>query len=345
MLKKIVCMVMVIILSYSFNGCASVEKSSEIISDETDNGTGTSANFQESIDIESDDENADEFVPLPKFDDSATIEETVLYDENNIRITAISLEYNYYSARLNLKFENMSEKNLEFFAETYGYSVNGINDYMIEDGYMHINVAAGESGEDYIEFAYNELYIHGITEIAEIQVGFDIQDEEYDDIYTEPLTIKTNIAENHNYEDSGYATIVQSKALKSAYGLDTLYFAQDKIYDSYEISIISEHYLINKNGERILILEVQNATDDTVYFKTNNITVNDISIYESTWNYESITANKKMLVTIDLDNILDEEEWQEKEISEIESIGFSLETYDDKYNMVSAPMELVINVK
>ena len=58
---------------------------------------------------------------LGKFSKKATIEEKVLYDKDNVKITATNLEYGEEAANLKLKIENNSKKKLTFSAGTMGY--------------------------------------------------------------------------------------------------------------------------------------------------------------------------------------------------------------------------------
>ena len=50
------------------------------------------------------------------FKQNATIEETVLYDENDVKITATELNYGNYKAELKLMIENNSDESLSFIA-------------------------------------------------------------------------------------------------------------------------------------------------------------------------------------------------------------------------------------
>ena len=80
------------------------------------------------------------------FNTEGTIEETVLIEENSVKVIAKDLQYTNDYAELSLIIENNSEKNYTFYSGTLGYSCNSVNGYMIDDGYFNTDVAAGKNG-------------------------------------------------------------------------------------------------------------------------------------------------------------------------------------------------------
>ena len=80
-----------------------------------------------------DDDPQIEVDPL-EFKKTATIDETVLVDENGVKITAKELVYGNYAVELTLIIENNSDKDLSFIANSIGYSCNSINGYMVPEG-------------------------------------------------------------------------------------------------------------------------------------------------------------------------------------------------------------------
>lgn len=77
------------------------------------------------------------------FSTKGTIEPTVMYEENDVKITAESLTYENNMVTLTTAIENNSEKSLSFSCETLGYSCNAVNGYMIENGWMSCDLEAG----------------------------------------------------------------------------------------------------------------------------------------------------------------------------------------------------------
>lgn len=106
--------------------------------------------------------------PAPAFDPTATLEETVLVDESDVKITATSLKYTAYEVKVSLTLENNTDKNLSFRSGTMGYSCNSVNGYMVDGGYLNTDVAAGKKSNESVAFDIGELSILGLSDIADI---------------------------------------------------------------------------------------------------------------------------------------------------------------------------------
>ena len=146
-----------------------------------------------------------------EFNKGATIEETVLVDENGVKITATELTYGNYAAELTLVIENSSDKDLSFIANSVGYSCNSVNGYMVPEGYLNCDVAAGKKANDSISISYDTLMLYGMFEIADIEIGFDISDDDYNHTYTGPRTILTTATDGYDYGTPVYRENIASK--------------------------------------------------------------------------------------------------------------------------------------
>lgn len=152
-----------------------------------DSGTGQSPTESGVLaDTPADDtpEQSDESLGLFRTD--ATLAETVLVDENGVKITATGLTYTAYSVDLELTIENNSGKDLSFVSGSLGYSCNSVNGYMIDGGYLNCDVADGKKANDAISFGYDALMLYGINEIADIEIGISMTDNDYNTTYTGP---------------------------------------------------------------------------------------------------------------------------------------------------------------
>lgn len=293
----------------------------------------------------SDSTNKEDSYDIMEFAKDVYIDETVLYDKDDLKIIAKELECDSYSVTLKLAFENNTDKKYEFIAESSGYSVNAVNGYMIEDGYCYVDVEPQTTEEDEIEFSVMELMLNGIWSIADIEVGFNIEDEDYNSVYTGPLKITTPLAASYNYDNDNFKKAITGKILQNTYGFEVPYFGEEEIYSSNGISIVSEAYVVNKDGNRIIMLEVKNDTDSTISFVTSNISANGTNMYDGRWSYDVITPGNKMIIDIFLDRKFDESEWEAKGITEIENIGFDVEIRNVDGLVIADPASVVVNIK
>ena len=279
-----------------------------------------------------------------KFNKGATIEETVLVDENGVKITAKELTYGNYAVELTLLIENNSDKDLSFIANSVGYSCNSINGYMIPEGYLNCDVAAGKKANDTISISYSTLMFYGIFEIADIEIGFDISDDNYNHNCTGSRTILTTAAENHDYKTPCYRENIASKEFQAEYDCSVPYFSTDAVYEENGLIIASQAVIENKDGESMLLLEVINTTDEIVNVSTTNIDINGLRVCDSTWNYDSVNPGKTAIVDIDLSDVLESEYWEIYGITEIGNVALKVSFKDNDSKEISNPAFLSIDI-
>ena len=130
-----------------------------------------------------------------------SIEEQVLYDANDIKITATGLDDSWYGTELKLLIENNSSQDITVQARNAN-----VNGYMVTTS-MSADVAAGKKANDSLTFETTSLKDCGIETMATMEFYFVIIDSEsFEDIYsTDVITIKTSAAEGYTqtYDDSG----------------------------------------------------------------------------------------------------------------------------------------------
>ena len=280
--------------------------------------------------------------PLPIFQKDATLETTVLYDENNLKITATELIYNNYSVELELLVENNSDKAMKFICESLGYSCNSVNDYMIEDGYMNCTVDPGKKAHDSISFDIQELMLHGIYEITEIEVGFDISDEDHNDIYTGPLHMQTSAFENSKNEGTHYLDTLTNPSFMSKMEMKVLYTSKDALYNENGIRILSACLLQNEGGEQMLLLEAENSTDAMIHLSTFDISLNGLCV--EPYRHSSLTMNpgKRGFLAISLDSVMEATFRESFGIEKVGTLGFRLEVSDLKWDIMTESQEITV---
>lgn len=282
--------------------------------------------------------------PLDLFNVNAVLAETVLLDEGGVKITATGLTYTAYSVDLELIIENNSGKDLSFVSGSLGYSCNSVNGYMVNDGYLNCDVADGKKAVDSISFSYDALMPYGIYEIADMEIGFSMTDEKYDTVYSGPRQLKTSVFDTHDYSTDHYQEIITSEAAMTAYGYEMVYFSQNIPYDKNGIKLLSGGVLTNQNGETVLLLELENTTDEMVHLSTSDIALNGLLLNSSTWSNDAINAGKRGIVTVELSSVLDPAYWSVYGITDVCSIGLSLGQRNEEGIKIAAetPIEIII---
>ncbi len=280
---------------------------------------------------------------LPEFDKTAVLEETVMVDEDDVKITATGLSYNDYSVEIALTIENNSDRNLSFVSGSMGYCCNSINGYMVNDGYLNCDVAGGKKANDTISFSYDSLQINGINEIADIEIGFDVSDDDYNHAYYNSSPVRTSAADAHDYAKDMYQETITSSATMSTYGYDITYFSTDTLYDVNGIKLLSSG-MMNKEDEMVLLLEFENTTDSIVYLSTTDISLNSLLVYTSAWSSDAIAPGKRAIIDIKASSVLDDEYRNIYGIKEISSVSLIVKQRDLNGDIIADPALIEMTV-
>ncbi len=278
------------------------------------------------------------------FNKNVSLAETVMVDEEGVKITATGLNYTDYSVELKLTIENNSGKNLSFVCGSMGYGCNSVNGYMINDGYLNCDVANGKKANDTISFSYDELMLYGINEIADMEIGFDMSDDDFNDTYFTPRQVRTSAFETHDYVRDCYQETITSRAAMNTYEYEMICFSQDPLYDVNGVKLLSSGMMKNQDGETILLLELENTTENMVYVSTSDIAVNGLVIDSSSWSSDAVNPGRRGIIDIEISSVLDPAYWSVYGIKEIGSVTLSLRQRDSDGNDLAdkTPVEVVV---
>ena len=205
-----------------------------------------------------------------------------------------------------------------------GYSCNSVNGFMVDDGYLNCDVANGKKANGTIKFSYDSLMLYGIDEIADLEIGFDMSDDNYNHTYSGPIQLKTSAYETHDYSTDHYQETITSGAAMSTYGYEMLHFSQDSQYDRNGVKLLSSGMMKNSDGSTALLLELQNTTDSMVYISTSDIAINGLTVEPSTWSSDAVNPGKSRIVDVQLSSVLDPETWDVYGIGDVGSVSVTL---------------------
>ena len=281
---------------------------------------------------------------LPKFSRTAQIEETVLLDEDNVRVIATELTYESYAAELEVTIENNSDRDLSFISGSIGYSCNSVNGIMVEDGYLNCDVAAGKKAMDTIMLDYETMQLYGISEIAEIELGIYTTDDDFNDTYYTPRKITTSADAGDEFDPLRYQQRITSEAAQNTFAYEVEFFAANRLYERDGVAVLSEALLRNKDGEYLLLVEVENQSEDLRVVSTGNITVNNLILEGSRWSNNMIAPGKRGIITVDLSSVAEERYWQLYGIEHISTIGIDLQQSDSEWNELTEDETAVIHI-
>ncbi len=266
-------------------------------------------------------------------EDDATIEETVLVDEKDVKITATGISYSDYDVEISMVIENNSDQDLSFITGSISHSINSVNGYMISDGYINADVSAGKKSNEKMSISRNSLALMGITQIADIEISFVIEDEDNEDyLITKPAQIKTSAFDSHDYSKDYYAQALSDGTFGADYDVKIDSFSEEKLFDDSGISLISQAYVTNSSDEMMLMLEFENTSDQQIYVGVKNISVSGLNVYSSLWASQTITPGKRGIIGIVPSDTVDDYVWEAFGIDSFTDIGFSLLGIDEQDN-------------
>lgn len=271
---------------------------------------------------------------MAKLSVDTSIEETVLFEDDNIRIIAESLEFKYNSPYLHLKFENNWDKTLSFVSGSIGYSGNSVNGYMVDGFYVNVDVEPGKTALEEAYVSSDYLSLLGIEKIKEIGIGFDIKDSDYNEYaQTGPLYLTTSDADGAD-DGETYLKSIQDKQITDLYGYTIEYLNEDDFLQHDELKGISTCLITNKDGNQSLFLEVENASDKVLNLRTSDIIINGVKLVSGDWSSDTINPGKKRIVSISLDDIVRHAGGTKEEfgITEYSTVKMTLDCLDDNMN-------------
>lgn len=203
---------------------------------------------------------------------AVTIEEQVLFEGNDIKITATGMEDGLFGTELKLLIENNSSKSVTVQARN-----TIVNGFMV-DTMMSADVAAGKKANDSLTFQTSGLKDCGIESIATMEFTFHIMDaESWEDIVdTDTIVVNTSIASTYVQEvdDSG-----------------------EVLVDANGIKIVGKGLSANDSiwGPGV-ILYIENNSDKNITIQTRDVSVNGFMV--ETIMSEEVVASKKAMSAV-----------------------------------------------
>ena len=141
----------------------------------------------------------------------------------------------------------------------------------------------------------------GIDSLAEIELGFAVNDKDYNTTYTGPRQILTSDAAGYEPNPDSYQEAVASSGVLARYGFSLPWYSDADFGGCAGIEARSAALAENSDGEYMPLLELENTTDTQLNAVTGNISVNGLIVYNGgRWSVDTINAGKRALVGIDL---------------------------------------------
>lgn len=242
-----------------------------------------------------------------------SVEETVLYEANGVRITLKSLDTDgFMGPEFKLLVENDTDQNI--MLTDNGLVVNGVT----LSGGMYISVAAGKKANDTLEIYNDALETAGIEQIATVMCDAYIFDSDtYETMDEFRFTINTSIADTYVQEIDEHG---------------------DVILDQDGITVIAKSLSDSLFGNKVVML-VKNDTGKDIRMSADNVSVNGFMV--SAWMYDTVYAGTVCFCELEISG----SDLEDNDIEQIDEITFTLEAFDiESYRTITASGEIGLYV-
>lgn len=228
----------------------------------------------------------------------SSIEEQVIYDAHNIKVTATELtNKDFYGPTLTFLVENGTDKDI-----TVSTDVVTVNGMVMTYASMYAQASGGKKVYDDMSFDEDELRKNDIKELGVVEFTLKIYDSDYNDI-----------------DETGRLKVVINENVKST--LDT---SGEVIYDdnnvkvyAYDPEVASDDY----NTYIADLLVVNNSKYD-ISLSADDVSVNGFMI--DPYFYCRVPAGCASYAEFEFSN----DDLEENKITKIEEVEFILEAYD-----------------
>lgn len=227
-----------------------------------------------------------------------TISEMVLYDANNIKVTATGYEDGWMGPEIKILVENNSDKNALITAASV--SANG---YMMPTASLYAEVAAEKKANETLSIMSSELEQSGIETLAELQFYIQLQDPETWEVVdtSELVTLTTSAAPfDQPVDDSG-----------------------DVLYDANGIKVVCKGLKQDIIWDGTVVFYMENNSGKAVSIYAENVSVNGFMQDVGLWS--DLRDGTKL---IDGMSMIDLSDIEIENIDQIKNIEFNLRVVD-----------------
>ncbi len=242
-----------------------------------------------------------------------TLDETVIIDENDIKVTITGLKEGWLGTDLAVTIENNAEANIAL--STDDCVINGIT----IGSFGYISAPAGETTEGTITIYNTELELAGIDTIATISCpnATIVDDDSFDTLCQAPFDLTTSVGADFEQ------TIDQSG---------------DVIFEGEGITVSTKFVEDDTDGAGVYLL-VQNETGMDIIVEGMDITVNSTDV--SAWLYDTVYADTVRFCDLGLFT----SDLEDKGIEAVEQVAFSLRFYgEDSYDSITETEIITVTI-
>lgn len=265
-----------------------------------------------------------------EFDYDTSIEPTTMLDNDIVVIAANDLNFEDDKVILDLSITNKTNTPIVVSSNSYGFAWNFVNGYMIKDGGFDVDIEPGQTVQEQSDFNVSELQMFGIHAVGEIGLGVYVKDSDYETIYRGLSSVRTSSAESDMTQPTTFDAAINNPKMQEL--LDTeVQNSTSKLdeFDTDQIKFNSSVIATNKDGQKMVMFEIENVSDEPIKLAYYDVTANGQIVHSSFADYSFIMPGKKSVEYFNLSNMIDYE-CPEMSSDDITEVGFQYEVFDDE---------------
>lgn len=251
------------------------------------------------------------------------IEETVLYDKDGVKIIAKKLQDSEFSVNLDLDIINKSEDFIQINIGDEERSYHSINGMMIDTSPMVTRLEPGQQAVNTLYFNKKDIEALGIKEIAEIGLGMQFFNKDYELLHREFCSIKTSSSSSHDYSKDEFQELYSAPEETAKLGLTVDAFLTESLYDVNGLKHIATVLHTSKEGMKTLLLEFENQSKEAAVIYYSGLSIDGLSLSNAKDDVV-ILEGKRAILELDLDSGVRREFWDQMAIYGIGRASFQL---------------------
>lgn len=278
------------------------------------------------------------------FNLDGVIERTVLLDDDALTIVAEKLEYRNDMAYLTLSLTNNTEGELDVMTSTLGYSANYVNGCMMTEGHLSAQIPGGETMEEEVGYSLWELQLYGMKGIGTLGLGVRAVNDEFEEVFKGIVEVTTSLYGEDLIDSGTFAGFVDSPAFAQRLGYDVEAASSiDHSLGAAGLDALSAFLLTNQEGERAVMVELMNNTNDTLIVHVSDVSIDGALAYEGPWTVDTVAPGKRFVIDDLLLSSMVEEKADQFDLSEVGDVSMAISVTDANRNTILDSAELTIS--
>ena len=245
---------------------------------------------------------------------------------------------------LTVEISNGTSQKISVLGGAAGYNVYSINGYMVSGGYVNEEIEPNDSETIHIQFDDSTLKMHGIEEIYILEIGFRFEDFNKNYQYTGPIKLYTSAYEEKNEYHNTYRDYISSPDFENDFGVECILFQEETLAEGNGVEIASWGIFSNSSGELMLLMEIVNSGEESVYLQGTDFCINGLKVYAGTACFENMNPGTTAICSMNLTSRLDEKIASLFDISEIGDVSFTVQVFDYSMEEIIVPTTLFFPV-